>query len=765
MNPLHHLADGVLFGAAYYPEYHRPEDRLANRLEKDLDLMVEAGFTVIRVGESVWSTWEPENGRFDLDWLQPVLDGAHERRIKVVLGTPTYAVPMWLARLYPEINVVRADGRPMGWGARQEIDYTHPAFLFHAERVIRAVVARYAGHPAVVGFQVDNEPGNEIFYNRQVFERFVDHLRGTYGTVERLNDEWGLTYWSHRLSSWADLWTPSGNAQPQYALAWRRFQAQLTTDFICWQADVVREYAREDQFVTTCISYERPTVQDDALTRELDVTAGNPYYRMRDHLALPPTVPDDQTWMTTGTWSLYATADRMYSSKQAPFLVTETNAQAIGGPWLNEPAYDGQWRQAAWALVSRGATMIEYWHWHTLPYGTETYWGGVLPHSLEPGRVYRQLAELGAELRAAGPAVANLTPDADVALVWSNPSKWSLAEFPQLGGGAGPDERGWHRIFDSFYRGAFDAGLQARLVHDAQLTDASPEDTARELPALVAAGVTIADDAWLQWLERYAAAGGHLVLGIRTGYEDEEARARAERKPAHLSAAAGVFYDEFATIDEPLRVLATEGFAGVPTGGLGDGLGAGPGEGLADAHATGWVDGLQVQDAEVLAEYDHPHFGRWPAVTTRAHDAGRITTVGTVPDPALARAILDWVVRHGGTGVLEGSAAAGPASSGEPGADAAPKADTLPKADAGPRADAGPKADAGPRWRPQAPSQTVTGARNPAGDRVRFVHSWSWDPSTFVLPGAVRDLLSGEELAAGAELVLGPWDVRVLLEV
>lgn len=734
MNPLHHLSDGVLFGAAYYYEYHRAEDRLGRRLEKDLDLMVEAGFSVIRVGESVWSTWEPENGRFDLDWLQPVLDGAHERGIKVVLGTPTYAVPLWLARLYPEINVVRKDGREMGWGARQEIDYTHPAFLFHAERVIRAVTARYAGHPAVVGFQVDNEPGNEIFYNRQVFERFVDHLRGTYGTVERINEEWGLTYWSHRLSSWADLWTPSGNAQPQYALAWRRFQAQLTTDFIGWQADVVREYAREDQFVTTCISYERPTVQDDALTRELDVTAGNPYYRMRDHLTLPPRVDDDQAWMTTGTWSLYATADRMYSSKQAPFLVTETNAQAIGGPWLNEPAYDGQWRQAAWALVSRGATMIEYWHWHTLPYGTETYWGGILPHSLEPGRTYRQIAELGAELRAAGPAVANLTPDADVALVWSNPSKWSLAEFPQLGGGAGPDPRGWHRVFDSFYRGAFDAGLQARLVHDAQLTDGSPEDAAREQPVLVAAGVTIADDAWLQWLERYAAAGGHLVLGIRTGYEDEEARARAERKPAHLSAAAGVFYDEFASIDAPLPVHGTDGFDV-------------PAEALADAHATSWVDGLQVLDADPLVEYEHPHFGRWPAVTTRAHGAGRVTTVGTVPDPALARAVLDWAARHSGAAVSAAVATEAEAS----GAGASGAGATT--------------SGAGPLWRPQAPSQTVTGARNPAGGRVRFVHSWSWEPSTFVLPGAVRDLISGEELAAGAELSLGAWDVRVLLEV
>lgn len=727
MSALHHLNDGVLFGAAYYYEYHRPGDLRTGygpggRLQRDLDLMAEAGFTVIRVGESVWSTWEPENGRFDLDWLQPVLDGAHARGIKVVLGTPTYAVPMWLARLYPEVNVVREDGSTMGWGARQEIDYTHPAFLFHAERIIRTVVARYAQHPAVVGYQVDNEPGNEIFHNRQVFERFVDHLRTRYGTVERLNDEWGLTYWSHRLSAWRDLWTPSGNAQPQYALAWRAFQAELTTDFIGWQADVVREYAREDQFVTTCISYERPTVQDDELTRELDVTAGNPYYRMRDHLALPPGADENNTWMTAGTWSLYASADRMYSSKQAPFLVTETNAQAIGQPWLNEPAYDGQWRQAAWALVSRGATMIEYWHWHTLPYGTETYWGGVLPHSLEPGRTYRQLAALGAELRQAGATVANLTPDADVALVWSNASKWSLAEFPQIGGGAGPDRRGYHRIVDAFYRGAFDAGLQSRLVHDTHLTGTSPKEAAATHPVLVAAGVTIADDAWLSWLEQYAAAGGHLVLGIRTGYEDEEARARAERKPAHLSEAAGVFYDEFASIDTPLAVLGTapNGLAGLD---LPD-----------DARATSWVDSLQVLDADVLVRYDHPHFGRWPAVTTRAHGSGRVTTVGTIPDPALARTVLTWVAEHSGRTVQDEQAA-------------------------------GQALSDAPRWRPQAPSQTVTGATNPAGERVRFVHSWSWDPSTFVLPGAVRDVLSGEELAAGTELTLGPWDVRVLLEV
>ena len=119
---MHDLLHPVLFGAAYYHEY-QPDPRL----DEDLDLMQQAEFTVIRVGESTWSTWEPDDGVFDLEWLQPVLDGAHARGISVVLGTPTYAVPPWLARKHPEITGERESGRPMGWGARQEMDFSHAA--------------------------------------------------------------------------------------------------------------------------------------------------------------------------------------------------------------------------------------------------------------------------------------------------------------------------------------------------------------------------------------------------------------------------------------------------------------------------------------------------------------------------------------------------------------------------------------------------------------------------------------------------------------
>ena len=690
----------VLFGAAYYAEYQPYE-----RLEADLDLMAQARFTVIRVGESVWSTWEPENGRFDLEWLQPVLDGAHERGISVLLGTPTYAVPPWLSRQYPEIAIEHATGQRVGWGARQEADFTHPAFRFHAERVVRKILGRYAGHPAVIGFQVDNEPGLRLPHNHGLFQRFVDHLRAQYGDVETLNRAWGLVYWSHRLSTWADLWAPDGNGQPQYDLAWRAFQARQTTEFVAWQADIAREYAQPGQFVTTCLSYGHVALEDDEVTDSLDVTAGNPYYDLQDGLALPDTTPDDheQQWKTTGVWALLQSADRIYSSRQEPFLVTETNAQAISSPWDNRPGYDGQWRQAAWALVARGARMIEYWHWHTLHFGTETYWGGVLPHSGRPGRVYAELARLGAEFDAAGPVAAGIEPDADIAMAYSVPSKWLMQKYPPLSTpDGGPDPAAYHRIFDPFYRGAFDAGRQVRIFHARQLRDGlTPENAARRHPVLIVPGLYIADDATLDWLAAYAHSGGHLVLGPRTGYADHEARARHEQAPPRLVAAAGVWYDEFSNLATGLPLRAVPGSP----------LRLPPG-----ATATHWVDGLTVVDAEVLAEYDHPHFGRWPAVTTREHGAGRVTCVGTVPGRDLARVLAAWLAPEPVSG-----------------------------------------------WSGLPATVTVTTGTAPDGRRVHVVHNWSGQAADAEAPGPLADVLDGSAVPGGASVRLGAWDVRVFV--
>ena len=678
---------GVLFGAAYYTEYQQTTD-----LATDLDLMKAAGFTVIRVGESVWSTWEPTEGRFELEWLEPVLDGARERGIAVILGTPTYAVPPWLQQKHPEIAAESATGVRVPWGARQEMDQSHPVYRHYAERVIRKVVERYAAHPAVVGFQVDNEPGLLLPHNDHVFERFRSWLQDRYGSVEALNETWGLVYWSHRLADWSELWRPDGNTVPSYDLDWRRFQSTLATELIAWQADIVREYARDDQFVTTCIAYSRPQIADTELAASLDVAAGNNYYLMQDGLTHGRDVGGSELWWSTGADSLFQWSDRAYATKQAPFLVTETNAQAIGGSHDNYPPFRGQLKQAALAMVARGARAIEYWHWHTLHFGTETYWMGVLPHSQRPGRIYREVQALGETLKAIGPVLDGFVPDADVLLLSSPESKWALEFSPSLAlADESPDRGSYERIFRATYRGLFEAGAQVRVASPQQFLDEYLAEVVRTHPILLAPALYIADDALLERLRDYAEAGGHLVLGIRTGYADEFARARQAIAPVALHEAAGVWYDEFSNLREPLPVAVEHGSALQLDG---------------SAAGLHWVDALHVEDAEVLASFVPSELEAGAAVTTRTAGEGRVTVVATVPDRALSAGVARWLVP-----------------------------DTAAR-----------------RWQapPEVSVSTGTGTRGP----VTFVHNWSGEPAYVVAPTGLRDVETGERHAAGSRILL-----------
>ena len=689
---------GLLYGVAYYPEYH-----LTDRVETDLDLMHRAGINVIRVGESVWSTWEPRDGEFDLDWLAPVLDAARQRGIGVILGTPTYAVPPWLQVAHPEIAGERTTGAPIPWGGRQEVDFSHPEFRRYAERVIRAVIGRYADHPAVIGFQVDNEPGLELFHNDHVFAEFVRRLRARHGDVQTLNREWGLTYWSHRLADWSELWRPDGNTFPQYDLAWRRFQSDLTTEFIAWQAGLVREYSRPAQFVTTCLQYGRPALDDERVNLALDIVAGNPYYGMQDRLDAVRELAPLSDWTTTGVPALFRQADRMYSSKQGRYLVTETNAQSIGHPDTNFPPYPGQLKQAAYAFISRGAAMIEYWHWHTLPYGAETYWGGVLPHSLVPGRVYAEVADIGGELAQIGTALDGFVPDADVAILWSNPSRYALQFTPSLRADGQPDSQSYEKIVDAFHRGSVEAARQTRLLHLGQALDLGARELAARFPVLVAAGVYVTTDAELTLLREYVGAGGHLIVGPRTGYADEEARARVAISPPRLADLAGTHYEEYSNLEQDVPVAATT-----------DALVLG-----AAAVARLWIDGLIADDAEVLARYVHPRFGEFPAVTTRqVVTGGRVTVVGCVPGPGLASGIIRWAAPAGPGQALAGDTA-------------------IPV--------------------------TVASGSLPEGRRAWFVFNWGWEPRAITLATTVTDTVTGAVLQTCTEVSLTAWSTRTFL--
>jgi len=690
----------VMIGAAYYPEY-MPTDRL----EQDLDLMSAANFTVIRVGESVWSTWEPRNGEFDLDWLEPVLDGAHARGISAIVGTPTYAVPPWLRREYPEVAADQATGRSMPYGARQDVDLSHPELRRLATRVVAKIVDRYAGHPAVIGWQVDNEPGTKMLYNDRVFAGFVEHLRARFGDVQALNESWGLTYWSHRLSVWEDLWRPDGNTTPAYDLAWRRYQADVVDEYIRWQSELVRATCRADQFVTSCMAANVSGMRPATFTRHLDVTALNVYCAAQGALELPEPAPGWQAthpvWMPLGgVWSLYHQLDHGRGFKGEPFIVTETQAGAIGESHINYPSHDGQWRLAIWTMIARGVTLVEYWHWHTLHSGAEAYWGGVLGHGLQPGRCYRELAATAGEVASVSAALDGLVPHSDVLVLVSRDTRWAMQFQPPLAvpGTCEPDGESYARIVDAVRRGLLAAGLQADVVDVDQVEDVI--DPLR-WPVVLAPALYVLSDRQVEQLLEYVRAGGHLLATFRLGYADERGIPRAEVMPGAFTDAVGASYAEFSNIVGDVEVRLAEP--------LGRGL----------RTASGWADGLEVRTAEVLASYTDRHLRRWPAVVTNRFGAGRMTYVGTLPGADLSKDLAGWLR----------------ATSLEP-----------------------------DPWQGRPASVTVTHATSPSAGRITFVSNWSREPVTVEFPVALRSLDGDHVVAAGGSRRLAAWDVWVGVE-
>ncbi len=689
----------MLYGASYYLEYQPYE-----RLEDDIRLMSEAGISAVRMGDSIWSLCEPEDGRFDFEWLARVLDALHDAGIQAILVTPTYAIPPWLHRRYPEVMARYAQGRRAYFGARQNMDLTHPAYLFHAERIIRALVSRFAAHPAVIGWQVDNETRHGILYNPGVFQRFVDYLRAKFGSYERLNEIWGLNYWSHRLHAWEDLWTPDGNTNPGYDLEWRRFQAALITEFLAWQARIVRELARPDQFITQDLvgGHGLPESDRYAIAQVVDILAENPYHPTQDGLLLPAPPADGKSgpfWMyERDVSSLFFKGDLGWSGRQSNFLVTELNAISVGGSADNYPAYDGQWRLAAYAFISRGANAILYWHWHTLHYGAETYWGGILNHDLEPGRCFREISRIAHELREHGDLLTDIQVDADVALLYSQDSRYAFEFQPCLNNpatGEG-DPRSYQRIFGALYRACFDARVQTAIVHPAQDFE--------HFRVLVVPAAYIASDALLDRLAGYVEGGGHLLLTFRTGYADEHARARPRRAPDRLRQAVGASYNEYSNLARPLPLRVGDGGLSIP----------------GDAMAHGWADGLELEGATPLAYYDHPHFGKFPAIVSQPFGRGRVTYCGTLPNSSLGTAVLEWVMAQAGV---------------------VPPGTDLPE------------------------PVRLTSARALDGRRLWFCSNWSFEPQAIAaVPHGGQELFSGAPVAAGDELSLAPWDMQIIVE-
>ena len=343
------------------------------------------------------------------------------------LGSKPFSVhlripsPTWLYKEHPEIAVTHngtapplsdpyspsyPSSQPPGYyGPRQNYDFLNPYFRQHAERVIREIISHFKDHPAVIGYQIDNETFPTGVPTPYMNAAFLERLKQKFKTPEAMNKAWGLVYWGQLVDSWDDLPPRDGILNPGYNLEWENFQHDVVTDYLAWQAGIVNQYKRPGQFITQDFSDGVHTNLDQwAIAANLDIVAENPYFETQKRF-------DGRT--------IWFSGDLARSLKRTNYLVTETNAQTIGWDSRTQyPQYPGQLRQVVYTHLAAGANMVEYWHWHSLHYGQETYWKGILSHDLEPNRTYAEVSQVAGELKKLGPQLVDLKKDNKVAILF-----------------------------------------------------------------------------------------------------------------------------------------------------------------------------------------------------------------------------------------------------------------------------------------------------------------------------------------------------------
>ena len=611
----------LYFGAAYYSEY-LPYDRV----EKDMEMMEKAGMNVIRIAESTWSTLEPQEGVYDFTHIDRMLNAAACHHISVIVGTPTYAVPTWLVKKYPDILAITQNGRER-YGHRQNMDITNPDYLSHAERVIRVLMEHVKDVPHVIGYQLDNETKSYGTAGPRVQAMFVDYLKENFPDINDFNHEFGLDYWSNRVNDWDDFPDVRGTITQSLAAEFCKFQRSLVTKFLSWQADIVREYKRDDQFITQnfdfdwtthSIGYQSQVDQYDA-SRCMTVAGADIYHPSNEEL--------------TGA-EITVCGNISRSLKKDNYLILETEAQGLT-PWL---PYPGQLRLQAYSHIANGSNSVMYWHWHSIHNAIESYWKGVLSHDFSENETYREAVVIGNEWNKIGFHLKNLKKENKIAIMLDNASLTGFTQFPLENAGA----NGYNTVMRWFSDALYRLNIEYDMI-------SSREQDFSGYECLIVPALYSAPESLLLALDSYVRNGGHLITTFRSGFSDEYLKIYPDMQPHILHECLGLHYDQFThphhvdivSVQSDVMAAAQEHFSHPDDSAF-----------SLTSSACEWMELITCDTAVPVLKYSHPAYERYAAAAKNQYGNGSTLYFGTMfeNDELLESVLLSFLHETGFSG-------------------------------------------------------------------------------------------------------------------
>ena len=576
----------LLHGGDYNPEQwlDRPDI-----LAQDIELMKKARVNTVTLGVFSWSTLEPQEGVYTLDWLADIIHNLYANGIRTILATPSAARPAWLAHKYPEVRRVRADRVRELYNRRQNYCYTSPLYREKVRCIDQKLAQRFGSDPAVILWHISNEMGGDCHCELCQAE-FRRWLQARYGSLQALNKAWNARFWSHDYTAWEQIESPAPqgeNAVQALALDWKRFVSDRHIEFLKFERDIVKEVAPDAKF-TANMMYRFDGIDYFKMAKEIDVASWDNYPTWHK-----PTETVEETALDTAMMH-----DLFYSMKGKPFLLMESSPSFTNWQPISKQKKPGIAELAALQTVAHGADSVLYFQWRASRGAEEKFHGAVVGHDgRQDARAFTETVQVGQKLESLSEITAvQREKQALIVHDWQN--KWALE------GSCGPRNAGlgyWDEL-KRHYNALARAGIAV------EFGDETADLTGYRL--VVVPMLYLLTDDFAKKLCDFAQNGGTVVVTYWTGVVDESDLCRLGDTPYGLTGLLGLRRTEIDGMydGETRRCTPIDGCT------------------LPEAQASILCEVAVPNDtdpAEPLSVYAEDYFAQHPAAAVHKYGAGR----------------------------------------------------------------------------------------------------------------------------------------------
>ncbi|HIZ36552.1 MAG TPA: beta-galactosidase [Candidatus Ruania gallistercoris] len=586
------------YGGDYNPEQWPMHVRL-----EDIELMREAGVNLVSLAIFAWASIEPREGRYEWAWLDNIMDRLAAAGIQVALATATASPPPWLTMKNPEVLPRTADGVVLSQGGRQSYAPSSTVYRDYAVKMAKAMAERYADHPALALWHIDNEIGCHTphDFSESATRAFRTWLRRKYRTVDRLNEAWGTAFWSQRYGAFKDVLPPltaPTYSNPTQQLDFARFSSDTMLDYYRKLRDAVRPITpRVPSTTNFMVSLNTKWMDYFRWAEEVDVVATDHYT-----IAADPEREIDLALAADMTRGV---------ARGKRWILMEHSTGAVNWQPHNRAKGPGEMIRNSLSHVARGADSVMFFQLRASKAGAEKFHSALIPHAGRDSAIWRESVRLGEVLSSLTPVVGSQLR-AQVALVFDYHAWWAT----ELDSHPSEDVSYGDRI-RALYRELWYRGVAVDVVH--------PSGDLTGYDLVLVPTLYLVKDADAENIAAAAEAGATVAITYFSGIVDENDQVRLGGYPGAFRDLLGVRSDEF------FPMLAGE------TVSLDDGSGA-----------DVWTERIEVTTAEVRRSFADGPLPGGPAITRNPVGQGAAWYVATRQDEAGTAALLEELLAEAG---------------------------------------------------------------------------------------------------------------------